>query len=100
LPWHSIPYALTPIPSPHPINSLIAQINRYYPNSVYAVLDGAPVGNTYTVTTTSAGGYFLEIRTNRIALRLGLSGPYVFTLGNDLFSYQGQVPPKSFVAVP
>jgi Tfp pilus assembly protein PilV len=99
-PWNYALYRLIPGSSPDPINSLIAEINRYYPNSAYAVLDGAPMGNTYTATTSSAGGYLLEVRTNRIALQLGSNGSYIFTLGNDLFSYQGQVPLKSFVAVP
>jgi type II secretory pathway pseudopilin PulG len=85
----------------NPITPLVTQISRYYPNRVYAVLDTAPVENThYIAITTSAGGYRLETRTNRIALRLGPNGPYIFTLGNDLFSYQGQIPLKSFVAVP
>jgi type II secretory pathway pseudopilin PulG len=85
-----------------PIAPLVAQIQSYYRhyyNEVFAVLDSAPVGNTYTASTAPSGGYLLETRTNRIALQLG-NGPYVFTLGNDLFSYEGQVPLKSFVAVP
>lgn len=100
--WSKNSYALYTRPSnPSPIDPLVTQIYRYYyPNTVYAVLDNAPVGNTYTATTTSAGGYHLETRTIRIALQLGISGPYIFTLGNDLFSYQGQVPLKTFVAVP
>jgi Tfp pilus assembly protein PilV len=101
-PWRTSRYSLNPsrFSSSDPIAPLATQIYRYYyPNQVYAVLDSAPIGNTYTATT-SAGGYFLETRTNRIALQLGFNGPYVFTLGNDLFSYQGQVPLKTFVAVP
>jgi len=97
----SLPLRPGPPPPPDPIAPLVAQISRYYsPNQVYAVLDRAPVGNTYTAITTPAGGYLLETRTIRIAMQLGTNGPYVFTLGNDLFGYQGQVPLKSFVAVP
>jgi len=102
--WHADRYRLNPIwfsPS-DPIAPLVAQIQRYYPhydNEVFAVLDSAPAGNTYTPLNTPSGGYLLETRTNRIALQLG-NGPYVFTLGNDLFSYEGRVPLRSFVAVP
>jgi hypothetical protein len=103
-PWHATRNRLAPTGSSpsDPIAPLIAQIQSYYPhyyNQVFAVLDSAPAGNTYTVSTTPSGGYLLETRTNRITLQLG-NGPYVFTLGNDLFSYEGRVPLKSFVAVP
>lgn len=91
---------LTSSSSPSPIAPLVAQILRYYrPRQVYVVLDGAPAGNTYSVVTTPTGGYLLETRTNRIALQLE-DDPYIFTLGNDIFSYRGEVPLKTFVAVP
>jgi type II secretory pathway pseudopilin PulG len=106
-PWHTTRDRLSTTSSSlsdpsDPIAPLVARIQSYYPhyhNQVFAVLDSAPAGNTYTVSTTPSGGYLLETRTNRIALQLD-NGPYVFTLGNDLFSYEGQVPLKSFVAVP
>ncbi len=104
-PWHTSRHRLDPssVSSSQPIAPLIAQIQNYYhprSNQVFVVLDTAPAGNTYTASTTSSGGYQMETRTNRIALQLGPNGPYIFVLGNDLFSYQGQVPLKSFVAVP
>ncbi len=99
--WSVNQYAVNPTPFPDPVAPLLAQIYRYYyPNQAYIVLDSAPARNTYTAATTSAGGYLLETRTIRIALQLGPNGPYIFTLGNDLFGYLGQVPLKSFVAVP
>ena len=98
--WFRDKRQLTSSPSPNPITPLATQILRYYrPRQVYVVLDGAPVGNTYSVVTTPAGGYLLETRTNRIALQLN-DDPYIFTLGNDIFSYRGEVPLKTFVAVP
>ncbi len=65
-------------------------------------MDSAPVGVTYTARNAPSGGYFLETRNIRIALQvLGFgTSAFVFTLGNDLFPYLGQMPPKAFVAVP
>ncbi len=93
-----------------PIAPLVSSIYRYYSNSshplrrnrIYAVLDSAPVGVTYTASNAPGGGYFLETRNIRIALHLrgpGISA-FLLTLGNDLFRYLDQMPPKAFVAVP
>jgi len=109
--WKTVSRELNPgLLSPSdPIAPLVSRIHRYYsnssssrPNRVYAVLDSAPMGVTYGVTSTSSGGYLLETR--NITIHLQLQGPgvsdFIFTLGNDLFSYQGRIPPNSFVAIP
>jgi len=110
--WRTVAHELHPSrfsPS-DPIAPLISRIYRYYsnsshpsyPNRIYAVLDSAPTGVTYNASRAPSGGYFLETRNIRIALQLqefGLS-VFPFTLGNDLFGYLGQMPPKAFVAVP
>ncbi len=86
----------------NPITPLISSLYRYYNSQISAVLDGAPMGVTYTASNDPNGGYFLETRNIRIALQTGgaRNPSSVFTLGNDLFSYFGQTPPKAFVAVP
>jgi hypothetical protein len=111
--WTTVAQELNPanLPSPDdPIAPLISSIYNYYryyynsypPKRLYAVLDNAPMGITYTASNAPGGGYFLETRSIRIALQLG--GVYnftsIFTLGNDLFPYLGQAPSKTFVAVP
>jgi type II secretory pathway pseudopilin PulG len=109
--WRTVARELNPrLFSPSdPIAPLVSKIHRYYsnssssyPNRVYAVLDSAPTGVTYSVRSTSSGGYLLETR--NITIRLQLQGlgvsDFVFTLGNDLFSYLGRIPSKSFVAIP
>jgi type II secretory pathway pseudopilin PulG len=104
--WRIVAHELNParLPSRNdPIAPLVSSIYNYYaPNRIYAVLDSAPMGITYTASNAPGGGYFLETRSIKIALQLG--GVYnslsIFTLGNDLFAYSGQAPSKTFVAVP